>query len=109
MAMLLNPYPRVRRYTAEQLFAKLSVDGYSMFTKQQCLEEANNILLSVAWHEEQDTSGHIAKSRNRIADLLDIQLSKEERSVVLVKNQTSKALSRDEFENYSSLINSTTT
>ena len=108
MTMLLNPYPRVRRYVAEQLFAKLSVDGDSIFTNHQHLEEANQLLLNTVWHEEHDASGRIAESRNRIADLLNIKLTKDERSVTLAKKEVSKFVSRDEFENYSSLINSTT-
>lgn len=108
MIMLLNPYPRVRRYAAEQLFAKLSVDGETMFPNPDHLEEANNLLLNTIWHEERDSSGHIAESRNRIADLLNIQLTSEERNVRLVKKQTSRSVPRDEFENYASLINSTT-
>jgi hypothetical protein len=108
MTMLLNPYPRVRRYVAEQLFAKLSVDGESMITNHKHLEEANQLLLNVIWHEETDPSGHIAESRNRIADLLGVSLTKEERSVTLVKKQSPRSVLKDEFENYSSLINSTT-
>ena len=108
--MLLNPYPRVRRYVAEQLFAKLSVDGESMFDNNKCLEEANQLLLNVAWHEEHDSSGHIVESRNRIADLLGVKLSKEKRNATLVKKNVSQSsIPKDEFENYSSLINSTTT
>lgn len=108
MAMLANPYPRVRRYTAEQLFAKLSVDGETMFTNRQHLEEANNLLLNTVWHEEHDKTGHIIESRNRIADLLGVRLTKEERSITLVKKHAGRSVPVDEFENYSSLINSTT-
>lgn len=105
--MLLNPYPRVRRYTAEQLFAKLSVDGEIMFPDSPYLEEAKNLLLNTVWHEEHDTFGHIPESRNRIADLLCIKLTEEERGVRLAKKQTLRLIHRDEFENYASLINST--
>jgi hypothetical protein len=108
MTMLANPYPRVRRYAAEQLFAKLSVDGETMFTNHQHLEEATNLLLNTVWHEEHDKTRCIIESRNRIADLLDIQLTKEERSIALVKKRAGRSVPVDEFENYSSLINSTT-
>ncbi|EED95613.1 tubulin-specific chaperone d, partial [Thalassiosira pseudonana CCMP1335] len=70
MTMLLNSYPRVRRYVAEQLFAKLSVDGDALFDDHECLEEANQLLLSVVWHDEHDPCGTITEARNRIADLL---------------------------------------
>ena len=107
MKMLLNQYPRVRKYTAEQLFAKLSVDGEGMFNSHQLIEEANQILFNTAWQDETDATGHISESRNRIADLLGIRLSKEELNAPLVKKAL-KSAPKDEFENYSSLINSTT-
>ena len=75
MTMLLNPYPRVRRYTAEQLYAKLAEDGDMMFDDDHgCLEEANKILLSTVWDEEHDPRGQLSESRNCIADLLGISL-----------------------------------
>lgn len=107
MSMLLNPYPRVRRYAAEQLFAKLTVDGESMFDDHNRLEEANQLLLNVVWHEEHDSSGHIAESRNRIADLLGVPLEEGERNMTLAKKSASGSfVHRDEFETYSSLVNS---
>ncbi|KAL3803856.1 hypothetical protein HJC23_004018 [Cyclotella cryptica] len=109
MSMLLNPYPRVRRFVAEQLFAKLTVDGESMFDDHSRLEEANQLLLNVVWHDEHDASGHILASRNRIADLLGIPLELEERNKSLTKKNNSHFfVPRDEFENYSSLVNSST-
>lgn len=109
MYMLVHPYPRVRRYVAEQLYAKLTVDGETMFDDHKRLEEARQLLLSVVWHEEHDTSGHIVQSRNRIADLLGIPLEQEERNSTFTKKNSSRSLvPRDEFENYSSLVNSST-
>lgn len=78
-----------------------------MFTNHQHLEEASQLILNTVWHDEHDSSGRIAESRNRIADLLNIKLTKEERDVSLSKKKVTKFVSRDEFENYSSLINST--
>ena len=43
MTMLLNPYPRVRRYTAEQLYVKLVEDGEIMFDGDECIKDANQI------------------------------------------------------------------
>ena len=107
MMMLLNRYPRVRRYTAEQLYVKLAEDGEHLFGNVECLEEATQLLLTVVWHEEHDPSGHISKSRNRIADLLGIDLSTEERNAK-IRKLDSRSVPTDEFESYSSLINSTT-
>jgi hypothetical protein len=103
MTMLLNSYPRVRRYVAEQLFAKLSVDGDALFDDHGCLEEANQLLLSVVWHDEHDPCGTITEARNRIADLLNIALTKEERNRKIGKRASRSV--QDEFESYSALVN----
>ena len=80
-----------------------------MFDDHKRLEEANQLLLNVVWHEEQDASGHIAESRNRIADLLGVPLEEGERNMTLTKKSASRSfVHRDEFENYSSLVNSST-
>ena len=106
MTMLLNPYPRVRQYTAEQVYVKLVEDG-TLFGEQECLEEAINLLLSVVWHEENDSSGQLSDSRNRIADLLNIPLTEKQRSVKIGQRIKSRTAPKDEFSSYSSLVNST--
>merc|ERR1712029_1181499 len=65
MTMLLNPYPRVRRYTAEHFYVKLIEDGDLIFNAQERLEEANKLLLGVAWHDEHNLDGQLLHSRNR--------------------------------------------
>lgn len=105
--MLLNPYPRVRRYTAEELYVViLSLDdGCTLFGNRDCLEEANQLLLSVVWHDENDPRGHISESRNRIAELLGIPLTDSQRNAKVGKqNNSRKTVPRDEFESYSSLV-----
>ena len=107
MTMLLNPYPRVRRYTAEELYVVIlsQDDGSTLFGNHDCLEEANQLLLSVVWHEENDPRGHISESRNRIAELLLIPLTDFQRNVKVGKrNSSRRAAPRDEFESYSSLV-----
>lgn len=105
MTMLLNQYPRVRRYTAEQLYVKLAEDGDVLFGDPECLEEANELILTAVWHEETDPRGQLADARNRIADLLDIPLTPGQRNVKIAKRGSSKPVSKDEFESYSSLVN----
>ena len=106
MTMLLNPYPRVRRYTAEQLYVKLAEDGDMMFDDDHgCLEEANQLLLSTVWDEEHDPRGQLSESRNRIADLLGISLPEKQRNVKIGKRGSSRSAPKDEFESYSSLVN----
>ena len=106
MTMLLNPYPRVRRYTAEQLYVKLAEDGDELFDDHECLEEASQLLLSAVWHEENDPNAQLTDSRNRIADLLGIKLTSEQRNVRIGKKGKSRSVLKDEFESYSSLVNS---
>ena len=104
MTMLLNKYPRVRQYTAEQLYVKLTEDGDMLFD-HKCLEEANQFLLSTVWHEEHDPLGHLSNSRNRIADLLSISMTDEQRNMRIGKRRSSiQSAPKDEFESYSSLV-----
>lgn len=106
MTMLLNPYPRVRRYTAEQLYVKLVEDGEIMFDGDEYIKDANQILLNTVWHDEQDPHGNMSAGMNRIADLLGIVLSEEQRNVKLKKGSGgSRSVTKDEFESYSSLVN----
>ena len=71
-----------------------------------CLEDANQLLLGVVWHEECDPKGHLTSARNRIADLLRIPLAPEQRDVNIVRRGNAKSLPKDEFESYSALVNS---
>lgn len=105
MSTLLSPYPRVRQYTAEQLYVKIEEDGDKLLGSQASLEDATQLLLNVAWHDECDHHGHIFKARNQIADLLGVVLSEEARNVTFVTT-SSRTVLRDEFESYSSLVNS---
>ncbi len=105
MSTLLSPYPRVRQYTAEQLYVKIEEDGDKLLGSQASLEDATQLLLNVAWHDECDHHGHVVKAGNQIADLLGVVLSEEARSVTF-GTTSSRAVLRDEFESYSSLVNS---
>eukprot|EP00985_Skeletonema_marinoi_P023587 scaffold15795_cov139-Skeletonema_marinoi.AAC.3 len=105
MTALLNPYPRVRQYTAEQLYVKIEEDGDKLFGSQASLEDATQLLLNVVWHDEFDHHGHIVKARNQIADLLGVALSEGARQITF-GTTASRAVRNDEFESYSSLINS---
>lgn len=104
MSLLLNPYPRVRQYTAEQLYVKIEEDGDKLFGSQASLEDATQLLLNVMWHDEHDRHGHIVKARNQIAALLSVALSEEARQVK-IGTTASRTVLKDEFESYSSLIN----
>jgi hypothetical protein len=104
VSMLLNPYPRVRQYTAEQLYVKIEEDGDKLFDCQSSFENATQVLLNVVWHDEHDHHGNIVKSRNQVADLLGVTLSESARQVTIGTTESSTVV-RDEFESYSSLVN----
>jgi len=104
MSMLLNPYPRVRQYTAEQLYVKIEEDGDKLFGSQASHEDATQLLLNVLWHDEYDHHGHIVNARNQIAALMGVALS--EKAQVRIGTSASRTVLKDEFESYSSLINS---
>jgi hypothetical protein len=72
----------------------------------ECIKEANQILLNTVWHDKQDPHGDMSAGMNRIADLLGIVLSEEQRNVKLKKGSGgSRSVTKDEFESYSSLVN----
>ncbi len=105
LVLLLNRYPRVRRYTAEQLYVKLLEDGTSLFDDNQHVDRANQLLLSVAWHDEHDPLGQISESRNMIAELLEVPLSSEERNVKIGICHAATT-PKDDFASYSALVSS---
>mmetsp|Transcript_2859 Transcript_2859/g.6159 ORF Transcript_2859/g.6159 Transcript_2859/m.6159 type:complete len:258 (+) Transcript_2859:751-1524(+) len=106
LVLLLNRYPRVRRYTAEQLYVKLLEDGTALFDDNQQVDRANHLLLNVVWHEEHDPLGQILESRNMIADLLDVPLSTEERNAKVGIRQAA-IIPEEDFASYSALVSST--
>ena len=105
MSLLLNPYPRVRQFTAEQLYVKIEEDGDKLFGSQASLDNATQLLLNVVWNNEYDHHGHIVKSRNQVADLLCVSLPEAARQVTIGKTDP-RAVLRDEFESYASLVKS---
>ena len=59
MTMLLNPYPRVRRYTAEQLYVKFAEDGLHVFCGQDLRVQA--VFCHFAYE-----SAHLVESENAV-------------------------------------------
>jgi hypothetical protein len=104
MIMLLNPYPRVRRYTAEQLYIKLAEHGEMFADERESIEKANQLLANTVWHEEYDSRGELVVCRNRIADILGILLTDDQRRTTFRKKVGSRSSPKDEFECYSSLV-----
>lgn len=104
MIMLLNPYPRVRRYTAEQLYITLAENGEILVDEHESLEMAKQLLANTVWHEEFDPLGELTVCRNRIADRLGIFLTDDQRNAIIGKRISSCSAPKDEFESYSSLV-----
>ena len=113
MMMLAHRYPRVRRWTAEQLYVRLleDVSFSSDYTDQGTsssngLDQAMQLLLEVAWDDDLDAPGNVRDSRNRIADLMGIYLSEEQRKGHR-QFKVQKTAILDEFESYASLVDAT--
>lgn len=104
MIMLLNPYPRVRRYTAEQLYIKLAEYGEILVDERESIEKTKQLLANTVWHEEYDPLGELTVCRNHIADRLGILLTDDQRNATIGKRISSCSAPKDEFESYSSLV-----
>lgn len=108
MTMLAHRYPRVRRWTAEQLYVRLLEDGsvVSIYTEQDTsnsLDHAMQLLLEVTWDDDLDPPGNVRGSRNRVADLMGIRLSDKQRQGP-GQSKVQKTAVVDEFESYASLV-----
>lgn len=104
MVMLLNPYPRVRRYTAEQLYIKLAENGEMIVEAHESVEKASQLLANTVWHEEYDRRGELTACRNLVADLLGVHLTEDQRGAIIGKRTRACSAPKDEFECYSSLV-----
>jgi len=108
MTMLAHRYPRVRRWTAEQLYVRLLEDGsvvstYAEQDTSSSLDQAMQLLLEVEWDDSLDSPGNVRNSRNRVADLMGIRLSDKQREGPRQSKNREKA-AVDEFESYASLV-----
>ena len=110
MRFLGHRYPRVRRWTAEQTYIKLLEDS-SVIPNTNTntntdnvdvdVDAATTLLCDIMWDQELGPPANVRDSRNRVADLLGIQLSDKER---LGPAPTSGRSPRDEYESYASLV-----
>ena len=102
--LLAHRYPRIRQYTAEQLYVKLIEDD-TVVSKSDQTEEAMSILANVVWNRELGPPGNVRKSRNTVADLLGVNLSEKDR-VGPAPKVVNKIKGTDEFASYQSLVES---
>ena len=103
LQLLGHEYPRVRRYTAEQLYVKLLEDDCVAFSSiNEHHEEVVKLLLEVAWGDDLESPGYVRLSRNRVAELMNVQLSE---SVKGAREQSkTRTQTNDEFDSYLSLV-----
>lgn len=97
--MLVHRFPRVCRYTAEQLYIRLLEDS-SMISDPSHLEGAMELLLGAPWDSDQDRAS-LVEVRNKVADMIGVSLSSE----VRMKSPARKASNaKDDEFNYGSLV-----
>ncbi len=101
LELLGHSYPRVRRYAAEQLYVKLLEEYSSFMEENEHHEKVLNMLLEVAWDGDLDPPGCVRVYRNRVADLMNLELSC---SMKETRQPKHKKKSSDEFESYKSLV-----
>jgi len=99
VSFLGHKFPRIRRYTAEQFYARIveEEDLYSQENYIQC----TNILLQVKWEENHDGAQQAHSGREQIARLLSVQLPK---SIQMNNSRDSSEFNTDEFSSYQSLV-----
>ncbi len=103
MRLLGHRFPRIRRYTAEQLYIKLLEDD-SIVPKVDQIEEVQTMLSEVSWDRDLGPPSNVRKSRNQVADMLGIHLSERDRVGPTTKQIVKKPV--DEFASYQSLVES---
>lgn len=103
MRLLGHRFPRIRRYTAEQLYIKLLEDD-SIVPKVDQIEKVQTILAEVAWDRELGVPGNVRQSRNQVADMLGIHLTEKDRVGPTLKESVKKPI--DEYASYQSLVES---
>ena len=105
MIMLAHRYPRVRRWTAEQLYVHL-LEGDSTASggcNDGGIDRAMELLMEVSWDDDLDSPGNVRDSRNCVADFLGISLTEKERNGIQRK-ASKKTGAIDEFASYASLV-----
>ena len=99
MRMLAHPYPRIRRFTAEQIYIKL-VEDDSVVPKTNNIDSVMDLLSSVAW--DSDDAKKVREERNHVAELLGIELSIKDKISPQQKRNTK--VTKDDFQSYASLV-----
>jgi hypothetical protein len=97
--MLAHPYPRIRRFTAEQIYIKL-VEDDSVVPNSNNIDSAMDLLSSVAW--DANDVKDVRQTRNHVADLLGVQLSAKDKMPPQQKRNVN--VTKDEFQSYASLV-----
>ena len=106
MRLLGHRFPRIRRYTAEQVYIKLLEDD-STVPKVDNIEQVQSMLSEVRWDRELGPPSNVREARNQVANMLGIQLSERDKVGPVTKQSVKKPV--DEFATYQSLVESVRT
>lgn len=102
MRILAHRFPRVRRYTAEQLYIKLIEDS-SIISDSEDVDKAMDILSNTNWDRDLGPPSNIRQCRNEVAKLLGITLSEKD---IIGPKPKAGVKKVDEFATYASLVGS---
>lgn len=98
--MLAHPFPRVRRFTADQLYMRLLEDSM-IVSDQHNVDGAMELLLNTPWDADFELC-NFRETRNQAAHMVGICLPLDKKLVErVVKKQGSIV---DEYESYASLV-----
>ncbi|GMH52927.1 hypothetical protein TL16_g01338 [Triparma laevis f. inornata] len=105
-ALLGHPFPKVRKYVAEQLYVAI-LENEGVVKDDSKYDNACSVILETAWDgeleqtEEQEVAVRVR--RNELADLMGVELSEKARAKKVVKKGKEKE-KKDELASYMSLV-----
>jgi hypothetical protein len=103
LGFLGHPFPRVRRYTAEQFYTKLiENDDYTIVAgSESTCDACTNILLEVEWEDTADGAQGPISARDELAKQIGVELDLRDQPKV---HAGTTGRHTDEFSSYMSLV-----
>ena len=103
--MLGHPFPRVRRFTAENLYVRL-LEDYTVVPNQKEEESAMDFLLEARWDDDTYSMDETLELTDTLAALLGVSSNREMIRNKADQGNTKGAIrKKDAFESYESLVN----
>lgn len=103
--MLSHQFPRVRRFTAEQMYVRL-LEESDILSIQNQLDTVLELLLEAPWDSDMNRN-EINELSLRLAEMIGISLAHDRNPVDEVVPRKDRIVA-DEFASYASLVNSRT-